>query len=84
MSITPDSNTPTSPPASGRAAASRRFIISAEGEGTVIRSIPAPRPAPRMAAPLPEARPAETAAEDPKHLIQMRRFFRTALDRTHR
>ena len=84
MSITPDSNTPTTPRDAGRTAASRRFIISAEGEGTVIRSIPAPRPAPRMAEPVPEARPAETAAEDPRHRIQMRRFLRTALDRTHR
>ncbi len=84
MSFTPDSNTPSPPPASSRTTASRRFIISAEGEGTVIRSIPALRPAPRMATPPPEARQAETAAEDPRHLIHMRRFFRTALDRTHR
>lgn len=84
MSFTPESNTPSSPRVPGRTAASRRFIISAEGEGTVIRSIPAPRPAPRMAGPLPQARPAETAAEDPKHRIHMRRFLRTAFDRNHR
>lgn len=84
MSFIPDSNMPTSSRVPGRTPASRRFIISAEGEGTVIRSIPAPRPAPRMAAPLPESRPAETAAEDRRHLIHMRRFLRTAFDRTHR
>lgn len=84
MSFTPESNTPSTPRVPGHPPASRRFIISAEGEGTVIRSIPAPRPAPRMESPLPEARPVETAAEDPKHLIHMRRFLRTALDRTHR
>ena len=76
MSFTPDINTPTS----GRPAG-RRFIISAEGDGTVIRSIPATRPAPRMTSPLPEAAP--TAAEDRRHLIHMRRFLRTALDRSH-
>ncbi len=84
MSTTPESNTPSTPLVPGRATASRRFIISAEGEGTVIRSSTAPRPAPRMTGPLPESRPADTAAEDPKHLIHMRRFLRTALDRTHR
>ncbi len=84
MSITPESNTPTTHRAAGRTAASRRFIISAEGEGTVIRSIPVPPPAPRMVTPPPVASPAETVGDDPKHLIHMRRFFRTALDRTHR
>ncbi len=88
MSFTPESNTPSTSHVPSRTPASRRFIISAEGEGTVIRSIPAPRPAPRpspgMEYPLPEARPADTAADDPKHLIHMRRFLRTALDRTHR
>jgi hypothetical protein len=84
MSTTPDTNMPAPARPASQGAASRRFIISAEGDGTVIRSIPAARPTPRMASPLPEAAPADTAAEDRRHLVHMRRFLRTALDRTHR
>ena len=86
MSTTPESNTPTPAPGAARTPASRRYIISADGQGTVIRTTPVPKPAPRMAAPLPVAAPTpvETAAEDRRHLVHMRRFLRTALDRTHR
>ena len=84
MTFTPESNTPTPARRAGHGTATRRYIISAEGDGTVIRSVPAPRPAPRMASPLPEAVPADTAAEDRRHLVHMRRFLRTALDRNHR
>lgn len=83
MTLTPDSNTPTIRDASVRQTASRRYIISAEGDGTVIRSVPVPRPAPRLER-VDAALPAETAAEDQRHLIHMRRFLRTAFDRTGR
>lgn len=84
MSTTPESNTPTSARGASRTPASRRFIISADGQGTVIRTTPVSRPAPRMQAVVPASPPVETAAEDRRHLIHMRRFLRTALDRTHR
>lgn len=84
MSTAPDTNMPGSARPASQGSASRRFIISAEGDGTVIRSIPAVRPAPRMITPVPLSAPADTAAEDRRHLLHMRRFLRTAFDRTHR
>ena len=78
-----DVSTPTVRETTGRRAASRRYIISAEGDGTVIRSAPVPAPAPRLERVVATA-PAETAAEDHRHLVHMRRFLRTAFDRSHR
>jgi hypothetical protein len=80
MSTTPDTTRGTTRPIDGRTAPVRRFIITAEEGGPVIRSIPAARPV--VTQPAPQV--PETVAEDRRHLIHMRRFLRTALDRNHR
>ncbi len=71
-----------------RSASTRRYMITADENGPVIRSVAPPRPV--VTAPVrashgaPTQRPAETAAGDRQTLLHMRRFFRTALDRSHR
>lgn len=69
-----------------RAHGTRRYMITADENGPVIRSVAPPRPvitAPVRASHTPD-RHSETAAGDRRTLLHMRRFLRTALDRSHR
>jgi hypothetical protein len=84
MSTTPQQFTTSDSPRrpEGRPAA-RRYMITADEKGPVIRSVPTPARPAAQPAPAPQRTP-ETVAEDRRHLIHMRRFLRTALDRNGR
>ena len=74
------------PQSAPHATTTKRYFITSEGDGTIIRAVPTPpRPATGVAeTPAPDAPAADTLAADRRYRASMRRFLRTPFHHSDR